>query len=155
MKSEWRQQNSSALQNFFQYSSWSVVWMIWILLIPSSPSYFYKLLRTVSNVPTTLGCTVTFMLHIVLSSLARFKYISVFSFLLISQWSPETVKSTRWQVLFFSSIDTRCRLLVGNPSLVCISKSQRILSVAFSGTYLGLCITVCQLGKNFSLLHNS
>ena len=83
------------------------------LLEPLIPSVFLSILLS------TIGVTVTFMLHSFFSSLARSKYFSSslpsFSFTL---WSAGTAKSTRWQVLFFLSIKTRSSLFLLYYSII-------------------------------------
>ena len=60
---------------------------------------------TVPKEPVTIGIIVTFMFHSFFNSLARSRYLSLFSrssnFIL---WSAGTAKSTILQVLFFYSL---------------------------------------------------
>ena len=68
----------------------AIVWMVSICFQISNPSRsLSKPLETVSCVPITIGATVTIMSHSFLSTLARFKYLSLFSLSLIfTLWSP-------------------------------------------------------------------
>ena len=81
----------------------AVVWMVSARpLISKSSSPFSKLLGIIPSISITNGITITFMFNSFLSSLARFKYLSLFSFSLVfTLWSTETEKSTRQQVTFF------------------------------------------------------
>ena len=59
-------------------------------------------LVTVPSAPIAIGITVTFMIHIFFNSLARSRYLSVFSpFLSFTLWSFGTAKFTIRLVLFF------------------------------------------------------
>ena len=70
-------------------------------LISDSSSLFSKRLGTVPSTPTTTGIIVT-MFRSFLSSLARSKYLSIFTFSIVfTLCSNRKAKSTRWQVLFF------------------------------------------------------
>ena len=80
----------------------TVVWMVSncpVIFKFSSP--FTNLLGIVPSALTTIGITVTFMLHNFFNSQARSMYLSFFwlSFSFI-QWSAGITKSTMWQVLF-------------------------------------------------------
>ena len=89
-----------------------VVWNVSILpQISSLPCLFTRPSGTVQSTPTTIRCIHYF--H-VLSSLARSKYLSIYSLSFIfSLQSVVTAKSTRWQVLFFFLINTKSGLLSG------------------------------------------
>ena len=67
---------------------------------------FNNPLVTVPKAPITIGITVTVMFHIFFNSLARSRYLSLFShsfsFIL---WSAGTAKSTILQILSFSFVD--------------------------------------------------
>ena len=66
----------------------------------SSPSS--NPLVTIPRAPTTIGIIVTFMFHSFFSSLARSRYLSLFSHsFYFTLWSVGTVKSTILQILFF------------------------------------------------------
>ena len=81
----------------------AVVWMV-STRPPTSKSFspFSNPLVTVPNAPITIGIIVTCMFHSFFNSLARSRYLSLFShsfsFIL---WSARTAKSTILQVLFF------------------------------------------------------
>ena len=69
-----------------------------ILKLFQSP---YYALGTAPSASTTIGITVTFMFHSFFTSLARCKYLCLFSFSLIyNLWSARTTKSTILQVPF-------------------------------------------------------
>ena len=81
----------------------AVVWMVSTRPPTSkSSSPFSNPLVTVPNAPITNGITVTCMFYSFFNSLARSRYLSLFShsfsFIL---WSAETAKTTILQVLFF------------------------------------------------------
>ena len=80
-----------------------VVWMISTRPPTSkSSSPFSKPLVTVPNTPITIGIIVTFMFHSFFNSLARSRYLSLFSLSFnFIPWSPRTVKSTILYILFF------------------------------------------------------
>ena len=81
----------------------AVVWMI-STRSPTSKSSrpFNNPLVTLPKAPITIGIIVTFMLHSFFNSLARSRYLSLFShafsFIL---WSAGTAKSTILQIFFF------------------------------------------------------
>ena len=80
-----------------------VVWMVSAWLPTSKSSKFFNNpLVTVPKAPITIGISVTFMFYGFFNSLARSRYLSLFShsfsFIL---WSAGTAKSTILQVLFF------------------------------------------------------
>ena len=71
----------------------AVVWMLSV-----RPPIF----NSSSPLPITTGITVTFLFHRFFSTLARSKYLSLFSFSFIFiRYSAGTRKTTIWQVLFF------------------------------------------------------
>ena len=81
----------------------AVIWMVSAcLLISKSSNLFTKLLCIVPSVPITIGITVNFMFYIFFRSLARSKYLSLFSLSFIFPlWSAGTAKSTIQLVHFF------------------------------------------------------
>ena len=87
----------------------AVVWMV-STRPPTSKSSkpFNNPLVTVPKTPITIGIIVMFMFHSFFNSLARSRYLSLFShsfsFIL---WSARTAKSTILQIFFF------CRILLG------------------------------------------
>ena len=80
--------------------------VIWIMFTrpptSKSSSPFNNPLVTVPKAPITIGIIVTFMLHSFFNSLARSRYLSLFShsfsFIL---WLARTAKSTILQIFFF------------------------------------------------------
>ena len=82
----------------------------------------------VLSLPTTIGITVTFILHsFFFRSLVRScNFLKVFNFLLFSLW-----KSFRWQVIFFLLSNTSSSHLACVGLCFCTSMSQRILFYAF------------------------
>ena len=125
-------------------------------LIFNSSNPLSKPLKTVPSTPVPSAITVTFMFHNFFSSLAKSKYLSLFSLsLFFTLWSAWTAKSTIQQVLFFLLISTRSGLLVGIRWSVCFSKFQRLLWISFSWTDSGLCLYHFVVWTNFNFLHNS
>ena len=62
----------------------AVVWTVSLCpLISKSSSSFSKLLEIVPRASITIGITVIFMFHSFFSALARFRYLSLFSFYFI------------------------------------------------------------------------
>ena len=85
----------------------NVVWMVSTCPpISKSSSPCNNPLVTVPKAPITIGIIVAFMFHSFFNSLARSRYLSLFSlsfsFIL---WSAGTAKSTILQVLFFFVVD--------------------------------------------------
>ena len=114
-------------------------------------------LGIVPSASITIVITVTFMFHSFFSSLARYKYLPLFSSLISTLWSAGTVQSTIQQVLvffFFFSL-SRSGLLTGIKWSVCISKSQRMFCISFSRADSSSCIYHQAVGSNFLFLHNS
>ena len=69
---------------------------------------------TVPKAPITIGIIVTFMFHSFSNSIARSRYLSLFSHSLsFILWSAGTAKSTILQIFFFLLIIIRSRL--GDP----------------------------------------
>ena len=109
---------------------------------------------TIPSASVSVHVTVTLMFHSLLTSLARSKYLSLFSFSLIFiLLSARTAKSIR-HVFFFLLIITR-PVLARIRCFVCISEYQRILCVSFSRTDSGLYMYNLVVWLNFNLLHNS
>ena len=135
-----------------------VVWMVFTRPPTSKSSRpFNNLLVTVPKAPITIGIIVTFMFHSFFYSLARSRYLSLFShsfsFIL---WSAGTAKSTILQVFFFSLlIIIRSGLLAEIRWYVYMSKSHRSLCVSFSRIGAGLCIYHLLAWSNLSFLHIS
>ena len=97
-------------------------------LISKSSSRCTNPLMTVPSALITIGITVTFMFHSFLSSLARSKYLSLFSLSFsFTLWTAGTSKSPIRQVLFsFLLTVTRSGHLAENKWSVCVLKSERI-----------------------------
>ena len=120
------------------------VWMV-STRSPTSKSSrpFNNPLVTEPKAPIKIGIIVTFMFHSFFNSLARSRYLSLFShsfsFIL---WSTRTAKSTILKIFFFFLllIIIRSGLRAEIRWSVCISKSHRSLWVSFSRTGSGLCI---------------
>ena len=81
----------------------AVVWMVSIRSPTSKSSRpFDNPLVTVPKVPITIGIIVTFMFHSFFNSLARSRYLCLFShFFSFILWSAGTAKSTILKILFF------------------------------------------------------
>ena len=138
--------------------------VVWIVSTrpPTSKSSrpFNNPLVTVQKAPITIGIIVTFMFHSFFNSLARSRYLSLFShsfsFIL---WSAGTAKSTILQIFFFFFflllIIIRSGLRVEIRWSVCISKFHRSLCVSFSRTGAGLCIYHLLAWSNLNFLHIS
>ena len=108
--------------------------------------------------PVTIFTTVTLRFPGFVSSLAKSKYLCLFSLSLIfSVGSAGTAKSTIRQVLFFLSffIIIRYSLMAEIRGSICISKSQTILCIPFTRMDSGLCKTPLVVRSNFNFLHNS
>ena len=113
----------------------AVFWMV-STRPPTSKSsrLINKPLVTVPNALITIGIIVTFMLHSFFNSLARSRYLSLFShsfsFIL---WSAGTAESTIFFLLLSLIIIRSCHLVEIRWS-VCMSKSHWSLCVLFSWT---------------------
>ena len=118
--------------------------VVWMVSTPpptskSSRPLNYPLV-TVPKAPTTISIILTFIFHCFFNSLARSRYLSLFShsfsFIL---WSAGTVKPTILQIFFFFFFSffffllniVRSGLLAEMSWSVCISKSHRSLCVIF------------------------
>ena len=112
----------------------AVVWMVSTRPPNSkSSSPFSNLLVTVPNAPITIGIIVTCMFHSFFNSLARSRYLSLFShFFNFILWSAGTAKSTILHVLVFLLNIIKSGRLAGIRWSVCMLKSHRCLCVAFS-----------------------
>ena len=138
----------------------AVVWMV-STRPPTSKSSrpFNNPLVTVSKAPITIGIIVTFMFCSFFNSLARSRYLSLFShsFSFILQ-SAGTAKSTILQIFFFFFlllIIISSGLLAAIRWSVCKSKSHRSLWVSFFRTRTGLWIYHLLAWSNFNFLHIS
>ena len=91
-----------------------------------SSSPFSNPLVTVLKAPITIGIIVSYMFHSFFNSLARSRYLSVFSHSFSFILSTGTAKSAILQVLFFLLlIIIRSGLLAEIRWSVCMSKSHR------------------------------
>ena len=123
----------------------AVVWMVSTRLPTSkSSSPFNNPFVTLPKAPIPIGIIVTFMFHSFFNSLARSRYLSLFShsfsFIL---WSAETANLTILQIFFLFFlllIIIRSGLLAEMRWSVCMSKSHGSLCVSFSRTGARLCI---------------
>ena len=111
----------------------AVVWMV--STRPPTSKFFRPFNNpwvTMPKAPITIGIIVTFMFHSFFKSLARSRYLSLFShsfsFIL---WSAGTAKSTISQIFFFFFllIIIRSGLLAEIRWSVCISKSHIIIII--------------------------
>ena len=98
LESEW-QQISSSLQNSTEYSGWSHQCCSLDSLYSCSyfqvPQSLYQSLVTVPSMPISVGIIVIFRFHSFFSSLARSKYLSLFSLSFsFNLWSARMVKFT-------------------------------------------------------------
>ena len=125
---------------------------------------FKSLFKPLGIIPSTLitkGITVTFRYQSFSRSLARSKYLSLFSFSLIfTMWSVGTVRSSIRQGLsgffFFFFVDFYEVWSSGRDKVIrWISKSHRIMRVSFSRIDFGLCFYHLVECSNFNFLHNS
>ena len=119
-------------------------------------------LVTVPRVPITIGIIITFMFNSVFNSLARSRYLSLFSHSFnFTLWSAGIVKSTILQVLFFFFFFFFLLIIIRSGNLAeirwsaCITKSQMSFCVSFSRTDSGLCIYHLFIWSNFNFLHSS
>ena len=119
----------------------AVVWMVSTRSPTSKSSWpFNNPLVTVLKAPITIGIIVTFMFHSFFNSLARSRYLSLFShsfsFIL---WSAGTAKSTILQIFFF--VDYYKVFSSGRHWVIRFDiKLPQELCVSFSSTGAGLCI---------------
>ena len=150
-------QVSRALLSILADFNYSILWTVSTrpVISKSSRPGTYPLV-TVPRTSITIGIIVTFMFHRFFNSLARSRYIFLFSYSFsFTLWSSGTAKSTILRVLPFLLIITRSGRLTEIRWSVCTSKSLRSLCVSFSGTDSGLCIYHLFVRSNFNFLHNS
>ena len=124
----------------------AVVWIVCNCpLIFKSSSPCINPLVTVPSAPITIGITITFMLHSFYSSLAKLRYLSLFSL---------SFSFTLFSKFFFLKLSLG---LIIWPKLnhSFVSKSQRILCISFSSMDSEVCIYHLFVWSNFNLLHNS
>ena len=102
-------QVSRTLLCILAYLNNAVVWMVSAcLLIFKFSGPFINHLGIIPSTPITTGITVTFMIHNFFSSLARPRYLYLFSSFNLTLWSAGTEKSTLRQFLFLLLIYTTC-----------------------------------------------
>ena len=102
----------------------AVIWMVFThVIIFKSSTPFTNRLVTVPSALITISITITFMFHSFFSTLARSRYLSLF----LSLRSARTTKSTIWLVFLLTI--SRSGHLAKIRWFICISKSQRILSL--------------------------
>ena len=133
----------------------AVVWMISPRPSTSKSSWhFNNPLATVPKTPITIGIFVTFMLHSFFNSLARSRYLSLFSYsFTFVLWSAGKAKSIFLKIFVFCWLWSG--LLAEMRWSVCISKCHKSLCVSFSWTVAGLCIYHLFLWSNLNFLHIS
>ena len=109
---------------------------------------FHNPLVTGPKALITIGINVTFMFLSFFHSLARSRYLSLFShsFSLIL-WSAAIAKSTILQIFFFLLIIIRSGLLAELRGSVCILKPIGVCECHFQGQVLGCAYTICWQGQ--------
>ena len=113
---------------------------------------------TVPCARLTIGITLTFIFHSFFSSIARYRYLWLFSLSFnFTFWSAETAKSPTRQVLFFIFLLTinRSGRLTKIKWSIFISLCQGCLFVLFSGTDSVLCIYHLFVWSTLNFLHSS
>ena len=125
----------------------AVVWMVSTRLPTSKSSRpFSSPLVTVPKALVTIAIIVTFMFHSFFNSLARSRYLSLFShsfdFIL---WSARTAKSTILQVFFLLLIIIRSGLLA-EIRFVCQSPIG-VFECYFLGQVMVFAYTICWHGQ--------
>ena len=131
----------------------AVVWMVSTPpLISKSSSLCTNFLVTVSSAPITIGITITCMFHSFFSSLARSRYLSLFSLsFCFTMWSAGTAKSTIRQALcffffFFFFFYWLSLDLVVWPRLdypFVFQNTREFYAFHFPGRILGCAYTIC------------
>ena len=137
---EW-QRVTSALFCSLAYFNDAVVWMVSTCpLISKSSSPCTTLLVTALSTPITIGITITFMFPSFFSSLARSRYLSLFSLSFsFTLWSAGMAKFTTRQVRFFLLTITRFGCLAEIKWSIFISKSQRSFCISIIIFYCCCC----------------
>ena len=136
----------------------AVVWIVSNCPPTSESSRPYNNpLVIVPNAPITIGTIVTFMFHSFFNSLARSRYLSLFShsfrFIL---WSAGTAKSRMLQILFFFVVDYFEAWSSGRDFVIRLYvNSHRSLCKSYSRTGAGLCIYHLFVWSNWNFLHIS
>ena len=140
-------QVSRSLLSILAVFNSAVVWMISTRPPTSTSSKPYiNPLATVPKAPITIGKIVTFMFHIFFNSLARSKYLALFShsvnFIL---WSAGKAKSTNLQI-FVVVVDYYKVWLRLGDLLVCQSPIE-VCVCHFLGLLLSCPYTICWHGQ--------
>ena len=139
----------------------AVVWVVFAR--PLISKFFNPCISSFVTGPTApiiIGITVIFMFHSFCSSLARSRYLSLFSISFsFTLWSAGTEKSTIRQVLFFSFFFFYYQLVSssGRYKMVrlYLEIPENFMRVSFSMTDSGLCIYHLFVWSNLKFLHNS
>ena len=151
-------QVSRTLHSILAVLNNAVVWIVSTRPPTSkSSSPFSNPLVTVPNAPITIGIIVTCMFHSFFSSLARSRYLSLFShslfYSVVCRDSKVDYFASSLFFFFFLLIIIKSGLLAGIRWSVCILKSHRSLCEAFSRTGAGLCIYHLLVCSNLNFLH--
>ena len=150
-------QVSETLLSILANLSSAVIWMVSTrVLISNSSSPFTNPLVTILSILITVGITITFIFHSFFSSLARFRYLSLFlpSFI-FTLGSAGMAKSTIQQVLCFLLTIAKSGCLGEIRWSIFILKSFRILCISFSRMDSRLCIYHLFAWSNLNFLHSS
>ena len=125
----------------------SVAWMVSTRPPTSKTSRpFNNPLLTVAKAPITIGIIVTFMFHSFFISLARSRYLSLFSHSFSGQ--PGQQSRQFWKFFLFLLIIIRSGLRAEIRWSVCISKSHMSFCARhFLGQVLGCAYIICWHGQ--------
>ena len=133
--------------------------VIWIVSTrpPTSKSSrpFNNPLVILPKAPITIGANVTFMFHSFFNSVARSRYLSIFSHSFRCGQPGQQNRQFCKFSFFFLLIIISSGLLVGIRWFVCMLKSHRSLCVSFSRTGAGLCIYHLLVWSTLKFLHIS
>ena len=113
----------------------AVVWMV-STRSPTSKSSrpFNNPLVTVPKAPITISIIVTFIFHSFFNSLARSRYLSLFShYFSFILWSAGTVKSTILKILFF--VDNYKTWSSGRDLVICLYSPRGVYECHFLGQF--------------------
>ena len=136
MVSHWSPSNSKSPQisrtllSILTYLNSAVVWMVYARPSISNSSILWWLFQVHQLQLVSPSCSIDFY-----SPLARSKYCFFFRFLLFSFCGQPGWENPLFGISFFVLFTfPRFGLLAGIRWSVCISKSQRIFCISFSGT---------------------